>query len=405
MDPYRLRRWLTAALAVASSATTVVGHAEGRVVVSPSVVLAAIYDDNLFYTAEPTQDDWLVRLTPGVAFGYHSSQWKFDAKYSFDAERYLDRTELDDYRVREGFDLALDYEPSRSLNISADADYIQTQTPADITPQSGRQLRRSRAERLSLGPSISYQFNRLTQSTLEYQFTRDRLSGGVDTDTHRVLWDIDRRLSRRAIAKARYRGERFRFDTGQESKIHALLVGGTYQFTRRSSLTGLVGKRVPDDAVEGSLSLFHSLDRGELSFSYLRSASTVLGVAGLVDTETYSASLWYALGADAELRISPSYFSSERAPLHTEVALFNIEFGYRFARYLSLLSSYQYSDQRGSLQTRSAGDVRRHLLLVGLALSVPQRAEDASRPRILRPSPRSSEATAGRDHVPQGDEE
>src|SRR5690606_4257999 len=55
---------------------------------APSLTVAAVQDDNIFLTPDPTVEDDIVRYTPGLALDYSAEALRIFASYSQDAEYY-----------------------------------------------------------------------------------------------------------------------------------------------------------------------------------------------------------------------------------------------------------------------------------------------------------------------------
>jgi len=362
--------------------------ADGGWFATPAIAAAGIHDDNILFSPTQPQEDRILRVSPAIEAGYRSVPMTLRGRYTFDAERYARHTELDDNRVRENAALDFRYEPTRLSTLMARADYAMTQTPGELSPETGLLLGRARAERFAFSPTLIHRFDRLTSGSASYGFIRDRLAGGIGSDTHTVTLDLNRRIVRRDVASFRYRFDRFHFDTGETVTAHALLGGGTHEFTSQTTVTALAGPRFSDGSIdpEVSASLLHELERGEQSLTYTRSQTTVLGLAGPVDTESFGATFAYSPRSNVLLRAMPGYLSSNHSGLTARVLVMNLEAGYRIARYLTLIGAYGYSSQHGSLATAGFGDITRRAVLFGLVVAAPERTDTESRPRVLTPS-------------------
>lgn len=364
--------------------------AQSGLFAAPSIGVAQIYDDNLFFSSSQPQKDRILRVSPALEAGFLSDKSSLRGRYAFDAENYARHPELDDSRVREHATLGIRREATHMLSLSADADYLKTQSPGELAPETGLELGRARAERFSFSPSAVYRFDRLATGTATYRFIQDELAGGIGSDTHSVALDFDRRLNRRDTASLGYRFERFRFDAGDTVDAHILLAGGTREFTPRTDATVLAGPRFTDGSVEPEIlaSLRHKLRAGEATLAYTRTETTVLGLAGTATTESLAATFVQSLGSSAELRAAPSYSSSTLGGLQADVFIMNLEAGYRITHYLTLIGSYEFSSQRGSLTAPAGGEITRNVVLFGLVVAAPRRtdADPSSRPGILTPS-------------------
>lgn len=381
-----LRR--TALVLVLAGCTSGGPTAQAGFFATPSLSLAEIYDDNLFLSESQPEDDFVSRLSPAIEAGYQSVPLTLKARYVLDAEYYAQHPELDTSRARTNAAMESRYQPTRLLTFSADASYTKTQRPGELNLETGVERMRAQAERLSLGPSVAYRFDPLTAGTAAYAFTRDRLADAVETDTHTAALRFNRRMSARYTASLAYTFREFRFDQADTTASQALTLGGTYAFTPQLLATVLAGPRFFEESVdpEVSASLRHMQKRGEFSLNYTRSQSTLIGLAGAVDTRTLGATAAYTLGPSLTILAAPSFAASTRAGLEAEVYRMNLEANYRITESLSCIASYQFSSQRGSVDTPGDVEINRNVVLLGIALGQPTRMEAALRTQGPLPS-------------------
>lgn len=354
----------------------VAAGAEGDWFARPSLMVAGVYDDNLFFSPTQEQEDRLVRVSPAIEGGYRSTPVTLRALYTADAERYSENIELDSNRAREHAALDFRYEPTRSLTLLTAVDQVETETPSELLPVTGLEFQRVRAERFSVEPSMIYRFDRLNTGTVDYSFTRNEVAGDIGNETQTLGLGYDRQHSRRGLWSLRYRAEEFDFDTGDSVSAQVLLGGGTYQITRRTELTVLAGPRFSDDdddsvETEASATLSYELEQGELGVVYSRTEVALLGLSDTSSAESLGATFAWSPRPAFQLRASSTYLSSEHDSLESDVTVVNLEAGYRLGDYLTLVGSYGSSDQRGSLITPGFGDITRNVVLIGLVISAP----------------------------------
>src|SRR5438132_11778139 len=67
---------------------------------APSLVLAAGYDDNVFW-APNGQSDIVLRVTPGLSLEHESPRAKMVGNYNFDAEHYRNFSSMTNAFVRQ----------------------------------------------------------------------------------------------------------------------------------------------------------------------------------------------------------------------------------------------------------------------------------------------------------------
>jgi hypothetical protein len=204
-----------------------------------------------------------------------------------------------------------------------------------------------------------------------------------------VVLGVNRRLAPQDSASFRYRFDRFHFDSGQSVNVNTLLFGGTWQYTPRLSFNALAGPRFTgSDNTDASVSagLNYRIERGELDLNYQRTQTTILGVGAAVDSETLGAALSLMPVSDVELRAVPDYSDSTNGGRRTEVYRFLLEAGWQATPYLTVVGSYEFSAQHGSLVAAGAGQITRNLVMLGIVIAAPQRFGGETRRRFYLPS-------------------
>lgn len=388
MDIRALRSIANRLIVAAGGIAPGVVLAQSGLFVTPSLVVAEVYDDNLFFSSSVPQRDFIFRTSPAISAGYRSERTDARARYAFDAENYARHPDLDSSRAREHAALGVRQEATRLLALAADAAYIKTQVPGELSAATGLELGRVRAERITFSPSLVYQVDRLTTGTASYGFTRDSLAGGIGSDVHTVVLDFGRRASRRSIVNIGYRFDQYQFESGDSVSSHIVLVGGARGLTPRAAVSGMLGARFSEGSTnpEGSISLFYKLERGEFGLAYTHTETTVLGLSGTSTTASVGATFVYTFGPSIEIRMAPGLYSSKHDDRRARVYLANLEAGYRFARYFTLIGSYQFSAQRGALTASVGDEIDRNVAMLGIVAAAPDRADSASRPRVPMPS-------------------
>lgn len=362
--------------------------AESGFFAEPAVTLAGVYDDNLFFSGTERIEDFFLRLSPEIKTGYQSTPLTLQGRYVFDAEGYARNPQLDTTPARQHAALDLQYRSTPRLTLSTNASYTETQRPSElnltsrgISIESGR----TRAERRAIAPALAYRIDPVTLGTATYSFAGDKLDGGVDADTHTTALRLDRAVSRDNTVHTGYTYNQFRFGNAESVEAHVLIFGVTHKLSPQTSTTFLAGPRFSEGSTDTELSasVRHRLRQGELSLAYARSQSTAIGLSGVVTTEALDATATYSPSTALEFRATPGIAKVERGGFQAEVYRFNVEMGYRLNRIFSLVSSYQYSVQRGNIVGPSTGDITRNVIMFGITAIYPsRRSSDSSlRPR------------------------
>lgn len=367
-----------------------VAAAQGEFFATPSITLAEVYDDNVFFapSGQGREDDFISRFSPSLAAGFRSAPLTLIGRYTFDAEIYSRHSALTDYDVRREAAIDFVYRPTRLLTVSLATSYVETEVPSELNLETGLIGGRAEAERFSIAPSLHYRFDAVTSGAAAYTFTTDKLSGGegVETDVHTAALGLDRRITRRDTASLGYTFRHFVFDR-DDRDTHVATVGWTHNLTPAISLTLVGGPRISEGSVDPEIlaSVRHRLQRGELSFAYARSESTTaLGEAGTVRTDTFEATATFSPDRFWELRAAPSLVLSKRGGFDTEVYRASLDVRYRATKWLSFIASYELSLQQGRLDRPGGGDIARNVVLLGIVLTAPSWPGFTSRPKAGR---------------------
>jgi hypothetical protein len=345
--------------------------AQADFLVTPSVSLAGIYDSNPFVSRSRHEEDFILRLSPGLQVSDRSGRLDFQAGYVQDAEAYARHPELDSSRARQHVATGLRYESTPRSTVAADASYTETLRPGELTPETGLEFQRQRAARLLIAPSLNYRFDPVAVGTAAYGYTRDKLEGGLDTDTHTVTVGYDRKVMPRDTATFGYAFHRFIFGDLQVTDAHVVTAGGTHEFTRRTSATVSAGPRFSEGTTRPEVSalLRHRLQKGEISLSYVRTQATAIGLAGPVGVESMAAAAAYTPEESLEIRAGSSMATSARGGFEARAYRLNLEVRRRLTPYVSLIGSYDFNLQRGALDAPGEGTMIRHVVLLAVAWS------------------------------------
>lgn len=356
----------------------------------PSLALTETYDDNLFVSPNAHQEDRFLTLRPAARMGYRTLPTDLALSYSQDIERYNQRQGLDSNKARRDLSVNWDFRPTRVLTLGAQADYLKTRSPSELATLTGVQFGRVFAERRYLSPSLEYQYDNLTTTNARYAYVRDKISSGIGSDTNTLDLGLNRRLSAYNSATFRYRFDRFHFDSGQSVNVYTLLFGGAWQFTPRLAVNAVAGPRFTgNDGTDASANagLDYQIERGELSLNYQRTQTTILGVGAAVNSQAVGAILSLMPVNEVELRAAPDYSVSDNAGRRAEVYRFLLEAGWQATTYLTVVGSYQFTAQRGSLLSSGTSEITHNVIMVGVVLASPQRIERGdTRRRIYLPS-------------------
>ncbi len=350
--------------------------------VTPSVSMAEVYDDNVFNSPIRRESDFITRVTPDIQGGYRSPTFSLLGRYAFDAEVFTQHSELTDPQARQLASVEWQYLPTPTWTFSLSGGYQTTQTAGELNLQSGVQTGRVKAERISASPSVIYRPTAITTGTAEYMFTRDA-SAGTTTTTHAVTLGVERRLTDRDTATLRYAVRRFDFTTDVPSggsdtiTSHLVMIGWIRDLTPLTQVILRAGPRVSDGAVdpEAFVSIRRRLKFGEVSFTYERTQTTVIGQPGVDVSDGFAAALTYQPFAPLRVTASPAFFLSSGAGGEAKVYRAKLEASYQITRWVLLTGSYEFTLQQGTVGSVAGGqgEIQHNVVVLGLTFSYPYR--------------------------------
>jgi hypothetical protein len=345
--------------------------------VNPLFSTAQEYDSNLFYTSFNRQADFVTRVSPGIESAYRSPVLTMLGRYSFDVERFARHPELTAMDARQRAGTSVTYRPTQRLAVAADAELLKTRTPGELNALTNITLGRARAERVSAHSSITRQLDMVTSGTIDYMFTGDHIAGGPAMRSHAATLGVDRHRSSRETISVAYRFHQFMFDTSTATS-HTLSLAWTRAITRRASVSLGGGPRVTNGspAADLSASLRHQFKSGAVSLGYARTQTTIVGLTGVTDTQSLSATAEWNVRPSLQMRLSPTVFRSAQPSVHADVYQLTGTVARRIAQTLSLEVALNAYLQRGNLYTgRATETIPRQNVLVRLV------AAPAARPR------------------------
>ncbi len=351
-------------------------RAQGGFRFVPSLVVGQEYDDNLFATAANRQEDWITRIGPAVEIGDRSEAFTYLARYGFDAEMFRDHQGLNQTLARQDGRFDMLWVPSARVKVTGRAGYDQTHTPGELTVLTGLELGRQRAERFEAGGALAWKFGARSEATFGYDWNRDRIAGGIRGDTQAPRFGLERKVSARSALTLEYTLRRFDFENAPGATAHVALVGWKTDLAKRSRLELAAGPRFesgqPTD-LEALATLRTEFKRGEFALAASQVGTRVIGLAGSATTQ--AASLLLGLSATRRLHFAvvPAWSRTKFEGSSATVQRLGVEGSYRFAQWLSLEASQEWSLQKGTLGGVAIGDIPHNVFFVRLSTAAPQK--------------------------------
>lgn len=349
----------------------------------PSVSLFGVYDDNLLFDTEDEQSDFFGRLTPAVEAGFESERFTIIGNYTFDAENYADHSDLNSSLARRLANVNMTYLPNRRLTLNLDADYTNTNTPADLLfggaveagLGSGLLLERQQAEQTSIAPEARYQFSPTMLATFGYSYTEQDLTDGISSQTNLAEASFEHDLSEGSQFLYGYRYREYDFSNTGKQITNTPWVGYSRALGPTTNLELRAGPRFNNDSSNPFISVVvdHEYGNGEIRFSYDQDEAAVLGAAGVGDSQTANLTATRRFGPNLELSFAPSYGNVEDGGDDVDILSLALEAYYGFSDSLSFVVSLNHSKQKGGLLELAGGEVTRNVILLGVTWRTPSR--------------------------------
>ncbi len=371
--PYWLRVVFVAGVFLPTAAPAQTGY-----FLTPSLSVAEVYDDNVFYTPSPRTHDFLTRTSPGLKAGYQSAPLTVEGGYAFDSEIYSRHSELTDAQVRQRGSIELKATPDQVFTLSVPVNYFQTKTPTELNLDTGLAVGRVRAERYTTNPAFTYRYDPLTTAKGDYTYAKDLLAGGPTIDSHIVNLVLDSRLSPRDTVGPGYVGRRFEFSGFPALTSHAFTLGWSHELTPLTTFTLRGGPRLTEGTVdrlpEASASISHKLKRGQLSLSYASTVTTVFGLGTTLKAQGITATATTELLPKLQLSAAPAFYRISSETFKATVYTMNLEASYQLTKTLALAAAYQFSLQQGSLSGPRV-EILHDIFLIRLTMTFPTRVD------------------------------
>jgi len=342
----------------------------------------------------------MTRLTPSFDSEYRDQRLRLSGRYTFDAERYDAHESLSTVDARQQGAVDLRYSLTSRVVWSAGGEIARTRMPSELFAETGLLLPRARASRVTGRSTLTRELGPRTEGVAGYVFSEDRIQGGITLRTHTATFGVDRRLSSRTSSRIEYRGTLDSFDSSSrgfrlqaepdadaasqlpaegeshESGLkplsvssHAITAGWTRQLTSRLSMSVIAGPRLTGGRFvpELFMSLRSRWNRGDVSMSYQRTQTTVIGVARPVDIETVTSRVVWGAARGPSLNVTPAFYRSRAQGRRTDVYRVALGFDYPIGDKLSLDMSVDTSVQSGRLQPfLPEGTIDRHTASIRL---------------------------------------
>jgi hypothetical protein len=336
-------------------------QAQGVFRTAPVFSLTELHESNVFSTPFNPESDFVTRISPGIASEYRAPLWTMSGQYWLEIERYANHADLNSMNARQHATVAVAHAPTSRFAWTAGAELWTTRTPGELNQATGLTFTRAAARRVSASSSLTRHFNPVTSGTAEYIVTHDHLTGGAGALIHNASASVERRRSSRETTSLDYRVRQFEFlptAAAAASRVgsHAVLLGWTRAVTATTRVAIDAGPRVTKGsaAVELSTSVHYQRAAAELSLAYGRSQTTVIGLAGVADIQSLSATGAWPLAWSIHMRAGPSLFRTASGGARADAYVLALDFTRPIAHGVVMEVALNAGLQRGTLSAQMA---------------------------------------------------
>jgi len=370
-------RWsdrFSACFLVMSTAAIPAGAAaQGVFEATPSISASQQYDSNLFSTGTNQEADFFTRVSPAIESSYATPLWRMAGQYVLDIERFANHPALTSMDARQQGSVDLRYHSTPRIIWSGNVEFWKTQTPGELNEATGLTLTRATARRVLGHASVLRHASPLTSQILDYTQTRDQLAGRTAATTHDAVARVEHHYSARDTVRVDYRFREFLFGpTGGEvvstARSQVLLLGATYMMSPRTTLSLDGGPRLSDGSVRADVlaSLNYRGASNTLSLAYTRTQTTVIGLAGVAETQSVTSTLSWPVWSSIRVRITPGVFQSVIGGSRVNAGMLSLALTRPVARDLAVDVDFDANAQRGALDFRPSTSIARHVVAIRL---------------------------------------
>lgn len=341
---------MCAALLIPPAATC----AQSRVLIAPSAGVGFVIDDNLFSAPQgTTTSDMVMRVTPGLSASRETARTYWFGGYSFEAERYQDHATLTTPLARQSGSMFGRMSSSPATTFSLEAGYESSVLPNELNVTTGLATGRLRAWRWHGGPEIQHATSPRSSITLRYGLTTEGMAGR-EIVTHVVEASLAHEGGARTEMRLDPFFRQFTFDSRGLVTAGAL-AGLTRRVTPFTRLLLRAGPRLTEGErrlrPEVELTLRRRSEYTELSVNYTRTATTAIGLQGIVETQRVVASASHHRPALFDVSVSGGAYLNENAGTTARVYRVAGEVTRKLGPGLAIVAAYALDLQRGLLVT------------------------------------------------------
>ena len=342
-----------------------------QVALVPSVAIARVWDDNVFY--RPTgESDLTTRISPRLDASYDDGRLAWSGRYQLDADRFERHPQLTTAHARQDAGVDLAYSATRRLSFGGTASFVESQTPLDLNLEAAPVPGRVRARRYSVQPSATYQLTTRTDAKVRYTAASDALADGVGVRTREATMTVTQHHSPRTDLRFEYTFQHFGFEHVDASVSQAWTAEWRRSLDRSTSVSVAAGPRVTDGKLSPDVAaaVHRQLRTGEAAITYLHTTTTLLGTLSVADMHSLSVIIAAEPRRGLHLHAGPALLQTKQGALSSAVYRMTAGCEWPIARRFAVRGDYDVNVQRGNIFTaQSVETIGRNRVLVSIVAS------------------------------------
>jgi len=341
--------WIAGALGIAAAAAS----AADRFAIEPSLQINTVADDNLNFSIDNPLSDRVNRLSPALALRLSSPRWRVFGAYALDSERYQTYTTLDSNAARQRASVGFEFDCTPRLTLSMAGNYLDTNTLADLNTDTGLASARVHGRRLSFAPSASLRLSPRVNAHLEVSSSATNEVQGVATrtDNERLAFEKRATLHDRLAIDYEHTNMIFTGSNNTMVQTHVLLAGWTHSLSLHNQIVLQAGPRMTDGKASADVaaSIAHTTKASEMAISFTRTQSTVVGYAGVVDTDSLQGHLTLAPWRRLSAYVGPAVILNTHNDLRARVLRGSAGIRWAITSLLDAEAIYNHEVQSGGI--------------------------------------------------------
>jgi len=335
--------------------------ARGPLTVTPSLTIGEEFNDNIFLSNANKHSDFITQFTPGVTLQMQQPGLRLTAGYNFTAEIYAQHSEFNDAANRQNLVTSVSYDATPGVTLNLTETFYYSKNSNAVAPSSVSSGRQSSLSNV-FAPALSVQATQRMTWRLSGAYSLERYSGpnSQDSNIYRIGPGVDYTVTPRLTVTTGYDFGYLDIDREPTALNHTLRFGGTYRITPTLTATATAGPSIlitdRDTTVSPAVSarLTQEMSWGFMGVFYDRSIGTTGGFGGPSDNQAFGGNIAArTLLRGLTIDFSPRYTmssteSAARSQSDIKTLTLNLSARYQIARYIAIVGSYTFLQQRGS---------------------------------------------------------